>query len=156
MTRAREDRLFDRFRRTGDVRALAEVVTSAMAIPSEQWPATQRNYAAETPEEAVLIALTTAAIRSYCKEEAIAYSLAATKKSTKALVRAVTRDEHGEDEQATSHVEGFACCANALPHSLHTSDSPRGYAHAGQRPRFTRTNRRSANGPGISSQRTAA
>ena len=83
---------------TRDVRALAVVVTKARAIPHEEWPATQPTWAAETPDEAILIALTSAAIRSYCKEQAIAYSLAATKKSIQALVRAVTRDEPGEDE----------------------------------------------------------
>ncbi len=63
-------------------------------------------------------------------------------------------DENPQDENKTQREQAHH--GSAPPHSLHTPDSPIGYAHAGQRPCFTRTNRRSANGPQISSQRTAA
>ncbi len=66
------------------------------------------------------------------------------------------KQEHGNNDQAAVHVVALARPGRGLPHSLHASDCPIGYAHAGQRPRFTRMNRRSTNGPGISSQRTVA
>ena len=46
------------------------------------------------------------------------------------------------NEQTALHVVALARLGSAFPHSLHTSDSPRGYAHAGQRLRRTRMNRR--------------
>lgn len=84
---------------TRDIGSLAQVVTKAQSIPRDQWPTADRSWSAETPEEAVLISLTTAAIRGYCKEEGIAYGLAATKKSIKALVQSMTREtpESGEE-----------------------------------------------------------
>ncbi len=35
---------------------------------------------------------------------------------------------------------------SGVPHSVHTSDSPIGYAHFGHNPRRTRTHRRTTNG----------
>lgn len=45
---------------------------------------------------------------------------------------------------------------NCLPHSVQMTDSSIRYAQAGQRPRRRRTNRRSANGPRMRSQSSAA
>jgi hypothetical protein len=43
-----------------------------------------------------------------------------------------------------------------LPHSVHTAESPTGYAQAGHRPRLMRLRPRSANGAAKSSHRIAA
>lgn len=72
------------------VRALCEVVVDALNTPREQWPAL-RPRDTETPKESALIALATAVIRGYCLEHGIAYSLLASQKSIRELVRHCTK-----------------------------------------------------------------
>ena len=55
--------------------------------------------------------------------------------------------EDRSDEQITFHVVTCARPSSVLPHSVHRSDSPTGYPHAGQSPRrFRITRRNNTNG----------
>jgi len=72
--------------RDTDVRSLAEVVKRARSAPTETWPQ-QPPRESETPQEAVLMSLITAVIRSYCLEHDLAYSIVATQRSIRELVR---------------------------------------------------------------------
>ena len=51
----------------------------------------------ETPEEAALIALATAVVRSYCFENDLAYSLVASKKMIRGIVRQCLRPAKEQD-----------------------------------------------------------
>lgn len=72
------------------VRALCEVVVDALNTPREQWP-TSRPRDTETPKESALVALATAVIRGHCLENDISYSLLASQKSIRELVRHCTK-----------------------------------------------------------------
>jgi ribonuclease D len=74
------------------VQALGMVVQRAMTLPIEDKPAGNPPEF-ETPQETVLIALATAVIRSYCLEKDLAYSLVATKKSIRDLIRHRSADQ---------------------------------------------------------------
>lgn len=69
-----------------EVRELANVVRIAVESSPDQYP-TPKPRERETPREAVLAALVTSVIRSYCLESQLAYSLVATQKSIKDLIR---------------------------------------------------------------------
>lgn len=68
------------------VQALGMVVQHAMTLPIGDKPI-EKSPEFESPQETVLIALATAVIRSYCLEKDLAYSLVATKKSIRDLIR---------------------------------------------------------------------
>jgi ribonuclease D len=74
------------------VQALGMVVQRAKTLPIEDKPA-EKSPEFETPQETVLIALATAVIRSYCLEKDLAYSLVATKKSIRDLIRHRSADQ---------------------------------------------------------------
>lgn len=69
-----------------NVQALARVVGEAMEIPRANWPVA-KPLDVESPREAVMVALATAVIRSYCLDDDLAYGLVATKKSLRDLIR---------------------------------------------------------------------
>ena len=69
-----------------NVQALGGIVQEALATPAEEWPAA-KPYEEEAPREAVLIALATSVVRGYCLDYGLAYSLIATKKSLRDLIR---------------------------------------------------------------------
>ncbi len=69
-----------------NVQALGGIVREALATPAEEWPA-EKPHETEAPHEAVLIALATAVVRGYCLDYDLAYSLIATKKSLRDLIR---------------------------------------------------------------------
>jgi len=69
-----------------NVQALGGIVREALATPAEEWPAA-KPHEEEAPREAVLIALATAVVRGYCLDYDLAYSLIATKKSLRDLIR---------------------------------------------------------------------
>jgi len=69
-----------------NVQALGGIVKEALATPPEKWPA-EKPFDAEAPREAVLVALATAVVRGYCLDYDLAYSLIATKKSLRDLIR---------------------------------------------------------------------
>lgn len=82
------------------VNDLCRVVQAALATPPETWPvAKDRDF--ETPRETVLVDLATALIRAYCLEHDLSYSLVATKKSIRDLIRHRTQ---GRPED-TSEIE---------------------------------------------------
>jgi len=83
-----------------NTRGLSAAVRRALELPREQWP-TVISRDTETPQEAALIALATALLRSYCLEQNLAYSLVATKKSIRDLIRhyAGQCDDGGELNQ---------------------------------------------------------
>jgi len=69
-----------------NVQALGGIVKEAMATPAEEWP-TAAPHDVEAPREAVLVALATSVVRGYCLDYDLAYSLIATKKSLRDLIR---------------------------------------------------------------------
>jgi len=69
-----------------NVQALGGIVREAMETPAEDWPAA-KPFEVEAPREAVLVALATAVVRGYCLDYDLAYSLVATKKSLRDLIR---------------------------------------------------------------------
>ncbi|MBI1826641.1 MAG: HRDC domain-containing protein [Planctomycetes bacterium] len=71
-----------------NVHELVGVVKKAMESPKGGWPAPIPNET-ESQSEAILIALLTAVIRSYCVENHLAYGLVATKSMIRELVRQV-------------------------------------------------------------------
>ncbi len=72
------------------VRGLCEVVVDALNTPRDKWPVL-RPRDTETPKESALVALATAVIRGYCLEHCISYSLLASQKSIRELVRHFTK-----------------------------------------------------------------
>ncbi len=83
--------------RGSDVRQLAQVVQRAMDLPPEDWPSPKPRDV-ETPREAVLAALATAVVRTYCMEHDLAYSLVATQRTIRELVRHRTAGKPAEEE----------------------------------------------------------
>lgn len=71
---------------SADVRGLCRVVQQALQLPSEKWPAVKSGEM-ETPREAILVALATAVVRTYCMEHNLAYGLVATQRSIRELLR---------------------------------------------------------------------
>jgi len=69
-----------------DVRAMAKVVSDAMLTPESEHPK-PKPVERETPREEVLAALITSVVRSYCMENRLAYSLVATQRSIRELIR---------------------------------------------------------------------
>ncbi|MFQ5463607.1 MAG: ribonuclease D [Phycisphaerae bacterium] len=69
-----------------DVRALAKVVAAAMQTPVSEQPRPKPRER-ETPQEEVLAALITSVVRSYCLENRLSYSLVATQRSIRELIR---------------------------------------------------------------------
>lgn len=69
-----------------NVQALGGIVQEALATPAAEWP-TAKPYDVEAPREAVLIALATSVVRGYCLDYDLAYSLIATKKTLRNLIR---------------------------------------------------------------------
>ncbi len=68
-----------------DVKELAAVVATALEKTPPKQPA-RLHRDIETPKEAAIVALTQAAIRSYCLENGLAYGLVATQKTIRQLV----------------------------------------------------------------------
>ncbi len=83
---------------TKNLQSLCNAVKQALALPSEQWPKRNRSHYSEKPEEASLVALVTAVIRSYCMDEHIAYSLAATKRDIQEMIRRHTDKRRSNSE----------------------------------------------------------
>lgn len=79
-----------------DVTALGRVVSDAQQIPSEQWPKPAPRDV-ETQEEAALIALATGVVRSYSLQHDLAYSLVASKKTIRGIVRQCLRPSDEQD-----------------------------------------------------------
>ena len=77
-----------------NIHMLCRIVKTALATPSDKWPAPRpRDH--ETPQEASLIALATAVIRGYCLKNGLAYGLVATQKSIKDLIRHRAKQPRG-------------------------------------------------------------
>lgn len=72
--------------RDNDVRIVGGEVRKALKTPPDSWPSPQPRQE-ETPNEAVLVALATAVVRSYCLEHKLAYGLVASQRSIKELIR---------------------------------------------------------------------
>lgn len=73
------------------VNDLCRVVQAALQSPPETWPAEkERDF--ETPRETVLVDLATALIRAFCLEHEVSYSVVATKKSIRDLIRHRTQN----------------------------------------------------------------
>ena len=68
------------------VHSLVKTVRAALEKPEDQWPKSKPREI-EAPGETVLVDLITAVIRGYCLEHELAYSLVATKRSIRELVR---------------------------------------------------------------------
>jgi ribonuclease D len=81
------------------IKELCDVVARGKALPSREWPKSDRGGQSERPEETLLVSLASAVIRGYCLEHHIAYGLAANKKAITALVRHYTRG-HNRKEPA--------------------------------------------------------
>ncbi len=75
------------------IKELCAVVRETLALPPDKWPAKPKTRRPDKPEEAALVSLVTAVIRSYCMEHQIAYSLAATKGAIQDLVHALAADQ---------------------------------------------------------------
>lgn len=69
-----------------EVQNVCKVVSDALAVPQRDWPQSKPNEV-EAPWEASVLALATGVIRAYCLDNDLAYSLAATQKSIRELVR---------------------------------------------------------------------
>jgi ribonuclease D len=76
-----------------DVRRICTTVHKAHSLPPAKWPAT-RPREVETPREAILVALATAVVRTYCMEHDLAYGLVATQRSIRELIRHRTVNQH--------------------------------------------------------------
>lgn len=81
-----------------DVRRLCSVVRRALQLPSDRWPKLKPRDV-ETAREAVLVALATAVVRTYCMEHDLAYSLVATQRSIRELIRHRTAGEPGDAKE---------------------------------------------------------
>ncbi len=82
--------------RDTDIRKMAKVVSEALTTSPEKCPdAKPRDIV--TAQEAVLTALSTAVVRSYCSEHKLAYGLVATQKSIRELIRHRTISEPADD-----------------------------------------------------------
>jgi len=68
------------------IRALCAVIAGARQIPADEWP-TPPPRETESPSEKALVELAGAVIRDYCVAQELAYSLVASKRSIRALVR---------------------------------------------------------------------
>lgn len=79
-----------------DVHALVRVVQKALTIPEVEWPQ-GKPHEPEPPRESALLALATAVIKSYCLENDLAYSLVATQRSIRELVRHRTTGQPQDD-----------------------------------------------------------
>jgi len=80
-----------------NIEEVASVVQQAQALPPSSWPEAKANET-EIPHEAALVALATAVVRSYCHEHHLAYSLVATQRSIRELIRfATVAGEKGAD-----------------------------------------------------------
>jgi len=86
-----------------NVQALGGIVREAMETSAEDWPEA-KPHDVEAPREAVLVALATAVVRGYCLDYDLAYSLVATKKSLRDLIR------HRTVGQPTDPVEVELLC----------------------------------------------
>jgi ribonuclease D len=68
------------------VRELCAVVRKAKKMPQDEWP-TPEPKETESPTETVLVEFAGSLIRSYCLENELAYSLVASKRTIRQLVR---------------------------------------------------------------------
>jgi len=82
---------------TKNTRGLSAAIREAQALPQDQWPEVITRDT-ETPQETALIALATALLRGYCLENSLAYSLVATKKSIRDLIRSQGNQRDGSGE----------------------------------------------------------
>ncbi|MCH7884471.1 MAG: ribonuclease D [Planctomycetes bacterium] len=89
-----------------NVRGMCEVARAALNKPSDQWPKPQPRDE-ETPNEAVLVTLLTALVRSYCLENKLAYSLVATKHSIRQLVRHRAGSSRSTDHKDVELLSGW-------------------------------------------------
>ena len=69
-----------------EVQNVCKVVKDALTIPQGEWPQSKPQEV-EAPWEASILALATGVVRAYCLENELAYSLAATQKSIRDLLR---------------------------------------------------------------------
>jgi len=69
-----------------EVHNVCKVVKDALAVPQGEWPKS-KPHEVEAPWEASILALATGVVRAYCLENDLAYSLAATQKSIRDLLR---------------------------------------------------------------------
>lgn len=81
-----------------NIKELCAVVRETLALSPDKWPAKPKTRRPDKPEEAALVSLVTAVIRSYCTEHQIAYGLAATKGAIQDLVHALSADQTGGPE----------------------------------------------------------
>jgi ribonuclease D len=80
------------------LRRLAEAIQRAKNLPREAWP--QPTSDEDTPQEEVLIALTTAVLRDYCGHNSLSFSLLANKQDLRNFVRGHTRRAHSPPPSA--------------------------------------------------------
>jgi len=86
-----------------DIKDVAEIVAAAMIkVPPKQQDRPHREI--ETPHETAIVALTQAAIRSYCLDHGLAYGLVATQKSIRQMVHL----QNGQTSHATEKPELLA------------------------------------------------
>jgi ribonuclease D len=74
---------------TSGVKRLAEVIGRARQLPEECLP--QPTNDEDTPSEEVLLLLTSAVLRDYCRHNDLAYTLLASKQDLRAVIRSHTR-----------------------------------------------------------------
>ncbi len=75
-----------------DVHDIANIVKQAKLLPPSDWPEPKKQEI-DTPEDAAIVALVSAVIRSYCADAELSFSLVATQKSIRRLVRHRTKRE---------------------------------------------------------------
>jgi ribonuclease D len=80
-----------------DVRRICATVRKALDLPAAAWP-TSKPREVETPREAILVALATAVVRTYCMERELAYGLVATQRSIRDLIRHRTVNQPADAE----------------------------------------------------------
>jgi len=87
------------------IRALCGVIARARQIPADEWP-TPPPRETESPSEKALVELAGSVIRDYCVTHEMAYSLVASKRSIRALVRHRTAPQTS-DEAAVELLNGW-------------------------------------------------
>lgn len=87
------------------LKVLCDVVTRARQSPEHEWP-TPSPRETESPAESALVELGGALIRDYCLANELAYSLVATKRSIRALVRRLS-DFKGSTENDAELLQGW-------------------------------------------------
>ncbi len=76
------------------LKRLAEVIEQARQLPEDQWP--QLPNVEDTRPEEVLLSLTSAVLRDYCRHHDLSYALLANKQDQRVLIRSYTRSAKPE------------------------------------------------------------